>query len=355
MTYHTILWRKSRKLHFRIARQYELIAWIISIFVGGSINSIALKIFVIYYWENYGHLHPTIIQLVNYIPDLILPVSILFAIPILLSLALTKIVSESEKQIVPPLYLQIIAVTLFFLFGYYFGEIAVNLQMFLVFIGYIALVGETQDRIVKWSVGLSGHEDYLFAFSLKAKADLEAVKEIIMIEPIRNTLGLVDGFEKTNRGLIFRTRKSDRNQIVIELQEKKGEHSETFVNMVAFERRRYSIKSSEQLEEYAKSKIAYLKDVFSRSEYSIELKEVPDYSIRSLRNYIVDEEMAGISSRMTGISRLGWLKTSAFIFGMIIVIGLLFYQERPEALALLAMFLLYVATDLPSRLLSRRR
>lgn len=282
---------------------------------------------------------PTVYDLSSYIT---LPLILLYITPIFLSLVLTRM--NPEKRIVPPLYMQIIAVVWFLMLRFEKTEMTTLALLF----AYIYLASTTQDKIVTCLYGISTHRDDVYGYSLRLNTAPKKIRDILMNERFRRTIGLQKDFEETDRGIILKTHKNDIYQIFIQIES--DDENRALVNMVFFEKRKYNIKMTEDLIEFAQSKIAYIENVFSRDDYQLELqKESSLTHVQPLIDFVIDE-MHGISPHVVGKPFASYFKLTAFIFALLISIYFIFKWESIEGWAILAMILLYLAFELPDKL-----
>lgn len=318
------------------------------LYLGGSISGLALMRFTDYYFIVYRNLQeklietPTVYDLSSYI---MLPLILLYITPIFLSLVLTRI--NPEKRIIPPLYMQIIAVVWFLMLRFEKTEIITLALLF----AYIYLASPTQDKIATSLYGISTHRDDVYGYSLRLKTTPKKTRDILLNKRFRGTIGLQKDPEENDRGIILKSPKNDIYQIFIQLES--DSDNETLVNMVFFEKGKYNIKITEDLVEFTQSKIAYIENVFSRDDYQLELqKESSLTHVQPLIDFVIDE-MQGISPHIVGRPFASYFKLTAFIFALLISIYFIFEWESIEGWAILAMILLYLAFELPDKLRQR--
>ena len=209
--------------------------------MGGAINSVALQNFADAYYTVYLELssefqRPALFW--EILPHAALPLIIVLSAPILLSLILTKF--HPEKQIVPPLYLQILSFAWFLVYLYnrphYF-----NFGSLFVLSFYTALGGLLHDKI---AIGILGHvttKEDILVFSFKTETNVPQLQSILTMDKIRENLYLSKKTEKRNQSVLLRSPNDQQYQTVIELSET-PEKGKSLMNVAIFEKGRYALK-----------------------------------------------------------------------------------------------------------------
>jgi len=286
--------------------------WVIYIVLGGAINAVAIRSFgnwMISLPEKPDpQTLPTIyIQFFGYGLIVVL-------IPILLSFVLSRV--HPEKRIVPPLFMNILAVA-YLIFFAYFNVIPSNALVWEGLVGYAMLGGLFQDRVATYALGRTAPREKIFKYSCTVHADIHKTQKIILRRKYRKRLGapLVVEAEE-GESLKLKSYPRDRIQTILEIVE--GDKSdETTIHLAVFEKRAYDINFNEDVEEAGKAAIDYLEDIFFKRN-SIKIEPAPLTNADILVDYIVDE-MLGAVTRFQEMSMQR--RFSIIIAGIIIVVA----------------------------------
>jgi hypothetical protein len=315
------------------------VRWVVSLFLGASLNFVAIRLFqqwlqslfLTYYlfWIGLG--------------VATIPAILVFLTPIVLSLGLTRV--HPEKRLVPPLYIQLITLGMFLATADY----AASPYLSLLMIGlYVGLGGLTQDKIVLAITGRTVDRDSIVRRAFMIVGDPERIAQVLTKFPY---VGLDEMWDtKPNGAIVLRSPKDREYTTVVEITRgKQPNHS--FLSVAFYQRTRYYLRKTADLEEYARIRLAYIRDVFSRDEYRTEVYEAPDSIATPLLDSIIDEMQGLVTTHFERLSGLGWVKMVSFIGAVAIVGILLFYmKDYGSAITTVALILLYLAFELPSRL-----
>lgn len=284
--------------------------------LGGSIDAILIY--------NYGGAN-----LISLVVDLVNPnwrptiesigvIIAIFLLPIGLSF-LFNIIGD-EERLVPPLYMQIVAIALVVAFAYNqvnASNYVAYLLSFYVFGAYVAVGGTVQDRVVVSTVGRTCPRDQIVTECLRVIADADVVRHILGVKVVRDYLGLrIRVWETERGGWLFKSRNRLPIQSRIELV-RGSQSNETLVNFAVFERRRYEIRSTPDVVEAAKGDVAYVRDVLQRPEHSFQVIGAPQENAQALVSEVIDEYQ-GLSERMREMS----VKRMVALLGTIVFWGL---------------------------------
>jgi hypothetical protein len=312
-------------------REYETLRLLVLVFLGGSVNTMAIKGFSDFYSSysklaRYGQVSQQAwIELAAY-------GILVFVLPILLSLVYSI---GLEKRIAPPFYIQL--VTLALLIQLAFNDvIPYNFGTFYYLFMYAIVGGLVQDKIVVSTVGRVARRDDFSKFSLYVNADLPMLKRMLELPKYRDHVGLRKKPEETDRGFVFSSRSKYRIQTLLEL-ERGSLPNETFINLVAYERKPYSVRTTDDVEENTRALMAYLKDVLRRQKSSIDCKEELGESSATHTEFLVSlamDSLQGLSTRMRDMSVQKSLAIIAGIVSWSLAIGLFLFGRADFAFAM---------------------
>jgi len=268
------------------------------VFLGGAINFMAIQNFAVFY----SNLESINIEI---LPLFVFAVVLLLITPIILSLILTKY--HPEKQIVPPIYIQIVSLSLLFISLSIQPQFSDGGTLF-VRTFYAILGGFFQDGVAIGILGRTAHRDDLLIFSFDVNTDVLHLRSILTREKYRHNLNLGKKIEERNQNEILRSPKDSKYRTVIEMTETPPNVSH--VNIAVFERGSYAIKMTEKIEEFSHRQIAYFREILER--HSIQVNDAPLTEAESFLCSTLDE-MKGYSIQIERMSRYGWLKILAII------------------------------------------
>lgn len=339
---------KLRQVRSQFSRNYGLLRWIVYVFLGGSFDALTLELFINYLLPVSPLLsnmpYPPSTEETSALVVTVLLAILVFVVPIFLSILLTKL--KPEKQIVPPLYIQIVAYA--WILGFLLTLPSPTIISVVAVGYYIILGGIIQDAIVIAIVGSTARKKDMISFSLKIPANMEKVRDILLIDRFRKNLNLGKKAESDNGCLIIRSPRKGKYTTIARLERGSSEN-ETILNEVFFEIKDYYITLSEDLQEYAESRYIYLKQILSRKEYNIKPSDLPLTHAESLENFVLNE-MQGWSVYTERLSKMDWFKIGALLSAIAFSAYLFIIDYFTSAIAALIVVLLYLAFELPSRL-----
>jgi hypothetical protein len=134
------------------------------------------------------------------------------------------------KQIVPPLYMQLVA---FGLLAYYtmlhpIPDPAFALYVLLL---YAIGAGSLQDRVVLWTLGRYAPRDQIVPFCLRVAVDVDAIKNVLLTPKFRDNLGLRKKVVPIENG--YRLRGEDTVKVAAQL-ERGEQQNETYINLAFY-------------------------------------------------------------------------------------------------------------------------
>jgi hypothetical protein len=259
----------------------------------------------------------------------------IFVLPIGLSIYFDMI--GYEERLVPPFYMQIGAFVLIFTYVYNqinYSNLFPYLLSFYILGVYVIVGGLTQDRIAVSVLGRSCPGDQIVRKSFRVSSGPNNIRTILGAKHIRDHLSLRLKVWRTERGLIFKSRRRVTTRTAIEIVPS-GEPNESFVNFAFFERTRYELQRTPDVEEEARGVTAYFKDVLHRPENAIAVDDAPEENAEFLVTTVIDEYQ-GFSDRMREAS----LQKMVALIGTLIFWGLtgvfVWISQVQAALATLA-------------------
>lgn len=135
----------------------------------------------------------------------------------------------------------------------------------------------------------------------------------------------------------------------MELKSDPSDSGKTIINLVFFFKERYSIELTTDVEETARMRALYLKEVLI-TDYMIDVEDRSSVFAHSLLKD-GEDEIKGISKKFEKIPRAGWYQTIAFSAGMTIaMIALAYVEQYAIAAALAVPFVGYLIFDIPRKL-----
>lgn len=191
---------------------------------------------------------------------------LILSLPIILTLIFSKF--NPDTQVVSPLNMQIITFSALLVILYIQNNLQVNS---LLISGFGTIVfGIVQDITVTSLVGQKADQNDIFTASFIADKELSELKSLLLSTTFRGNLGLDEKVEEIEQGFILRSPSGSQYQTVVMLKKGK-EESKTYVDLAVFEKGKYTLKSSDELKEFAKEHRAkYLKSILRRSSITCE-------------------------------------------------------------------------------------
>lgn len=339
------------------SNDHEPILWIILVFVAGAINSLFLHVPVFILVTQLYKMHTNQLQTPPiYDLSTLYQIPILFAICFFMSLIISCVSTKvfPSKMIVPPFFIQLITMGYFlFWLSLYYTNVLVLDTLFVWFsvLAFLVISGYFQDGMVIAIFGRSLKPEDMIQRSFITSDSLTSIENIIRKDIIRIRLNLDKKIELIPNGIMMRSNDT-KYQNVIELVTTSD--NKTMINIIYFEKGRYYFQNSDGLKEYMRDKIHYLQAVLFESEYKIKLESDSERNADSLVNTMIDEN-SGIPSKIGTISRTGKIKIFSFIGSVIGSALLITYGHLAEGVGSLAGILLFLAFELPSKFLPRRR
>ncbi|EGG41081.1 Hypothetical protein Nlim_1887 [Candidatus Nitrosarchaeum limnium SFB1] len=339
----------------RFGNYLESMRWVVFLFLGGALNTMAIltvanylkTINVVSTSTNPEAQFQIVITVIQFI---LLPI-FLFFIPIMLSIIFTKL--GADKILVPSMFIQIISLGWFLFYLPTTGLDSDKLIMYgQMMVYYTFFGGIAQDQLSFKLVGIPARREDLEKFSLKVYAEREKIVRLLLSERYKNNIRLSEKIEKHNDNLILRSVKRGKMRITIELQESLDDES-IIVNVVMFQKGYYYLKSSEELKGFAETYQNNIESILRSQKPEIKFKTNPIEFTESLE-FLVLREFEGVLSQLE-ITWRGWFKTIMFIASLIAVgVFYFFFKDGTNALITLVLICLYLAFELPHKLLKKR-
>jgi hypothetical protein len=276
---------------------YPALLWATFVFLGGAIDAVVIKNYASWLFQISDFLEKSNTELWQYPQGVLLIIvlgAVAFFVPILFSLLFTR--WHSERKIVPPFYMHLIAFGLLLFFVYNAPTSDNFIVMYIL--GFYVVVGWMfQDDIVTGTLGKAALADDIIQYSLKAHSGIIRVQEILMTKSVRRNSGLRRTVKHVGETLKLRTLKNNPIQCIVELKEG-TQPNETVVNMATYEEKDYSIEKTENAFEFARGKVLYLKDVFARNK--IQVDECSPDDAKPLVDFVLDKKQGAIT-RLQGM------------------------------------------------------
>jgi hypothetical protein len=306
---------------------YSLLQWVVYVFLGGAINAVVIRNFVD--WYKWAMIRFEAIQIA---PQFIVYGIFVFLTPLIISWFFSR--RHPEKRIVPPLYMQGIAFGLLLFFVY--NALVTDFQTYYFIAMYAFSAGIIQDGIMGYFLGKNALSEDIIRHSFAVHSDVARVQEIVMSKQFRTLLGLKRIVKEKGETLKLRSSRKPYWQIVLEVKET-GEKGETIVNLAVYDERRYNIEHVEKTDdvyEYAMSKIGYIKDYFMR-RHSLQVDNAPMDNAESLVSYVLDD-LQGTLTRFQEMTRRKQLSIIAMLVFVLASVGLFAFDRIDAGLATLA-------------------
>ena len=329
----------------RFSNNFELVRWVTYVFIGGAVYASIWQVYADFLFgipQIFGGPLPAPLGLITIF---VLPSVLIFVVPLFLSIILTR--SKPEKQLVPPLYINLVAFAWFMGFALirYTADIIVAFALF----GIVGFFGGTLlNRVAIYLLGIAVNPDDFESYSFTVQTDFKTVQSMIEIEKYRENIGIIRSEldeEKSVLTLIGR----GAYHFVLEVGSNAPSVS-CAINAAFYDRADWYVKpKSEGLKESVEAVASYLKSIFERNQINIidvGSKETPGTQL--LVRSIMDE-MEGVIPRYRQVSRIGWLKIGALI-GAVIFIGVsaFIFRDLPTSIGSFIVLLLYVVFELRS-------
>jgi hypothetical protein len=307
-----IIQERMRNIIKRIASikshpsDYPEFLWLIFVFIGGAINSVALRQFG--YWViSFGR----IISIETLVIAIISGIFI-FMIPLILSWFLSR--NHPKNRFVPPLFVEAVSfgLLMFFTFNQFPQDF-----LYVYTLGLYAFVaGKIQDAIMIHSLGKEANSTNIIRYSIKVHADIDRAKEIVLSSQFRSLFKLQKKNEKEGETFKLRTLKNLDWQILIELKKPEND-GQAIINFAFFDEGAYNLKQIQKTDdsyEYAISKIEHLRKYLQR-HYSIKSETAPIENTESLVNYI----LRSFEGRLSHFHEMATQKRLSIILSFILI------------------------------------
>jgi len=285
---------------------------------------------------------------------IIAPVILIFVAPIFISIALTVI--QPEKQIVPPLYLQMVQ------FGWYLGFVYVrNNPTFttgVILDLYYALIGGLiQEMVAIKILGVSANPRDMLPLSFHVNSNPRRVRDILSTLTFRQRLKLRESveIEDGDEYCLFPPMRRADYPFVLELS-KTEDPQETAIHLAFFRKNHYYVAPvDDDLKEFARSTIVILKDILGRTPNGLRLDDGDPNEATSLVNWTVDR-LDGLLPQFGRLSSIGWLKMVSFVAAIILtIVTAVVLKSYDSAIGLAALISLYLAFELERNLRRTKR
>jgi hypothetical protein len=319
-----------------LAQEYDIIAWVIRIFIGGAIETLFINALVNFSVPHFIFLDKGNQIITNLHPDQFPAFAFLIAIvvisPFLLSLCLTK--RHPELRIVPSFYIALMGILLSIILN--FSLIDANNFIIPVFSLYFPFFCLFEDRLVTSLLGIGANRDYIYFEHRKVYANIEDVKKRLTKSEIRNGLFLSPRIEgDAEQGYLLRSRGLGGfygiNTRIKLSKSKESPNDRTDVKVVYFEKGQYNLRMSARFIEEMHKTSAYLSDVFYKHEPSLGFEVVVDYLDKNKSDEFVDsivDETFGYYSASKRLTMIDWVRIIALI-SFLVATPILFVIELP--------------------------
>jgi hypothetical protein len=352
--------RAYRGLRSFLSQQYELVRWVVFVFLGGSINSLAVQLYGNYFSVAYEYasvplVYYTAQQLAFGIVQFLLFTGLLFITPILLSLSLTRLMPT--RQVVPPFYIQLI--TLGLLYGVTYSRFGASVITFLtLYVGtfYSIFAGLIQDGIVARLMGKGVLREDIIPFTIVAESDMTSLAKVLSRKECANWLDINPNYTETKGTILFLPDEYAGRHTSIKLSPIPNETDKTKMDICIWREGRYDFQRDANLEEAARRGMAYLRDILTyprpdEDRNSIKFSEIEPHKATDFVEAIMDES-GGVIVHTEQISVIGWIQLAIFAgmvsasFGLLVIGGTEFTLAGVGALVSIGV---YVVFSLPSR------
>jgi hypothetical protein len=280
-----------------LAENYDIIAWQLRIFIGGTFNMAFIYIFLAYFASN---ISPTG-QLISLSTSYWAPFAVLFILvvfsPFLMSLILSK--TYPNIQIVSPFWLALVSFVEILITGIGVGSLPNLGTLILVDLLYLA-TGYVEDGLTPKLLGIAVEKEQIYFEHLHIIAYIDDVLKQLTIPVIKNRLRLSNVIEgDATQGYILKTRKKRGENCAYKLSLARNEENKkaTELKIVYFEKGRYVLTSSPDFLEWMREISDYLQDVLSRPDRDLHFAVTP---IVRLTNQAQDSLIDSVMSDMEG-------------------------------------------------------
>jgi len=266
-------------------------------------------------------------------------------VPLFLSIILTR--SKPEKQLVPPLYINLVAFAWFMGFSLirYTSEVIVAFALF----GIVGFFGGTLlNKVAIYLLGIAVNPSDFESYSLILETDFRTIQSMMETEKYSENIGVIRSELDEEKSILTLIGRSGYH-FVLEVVSN-APLVGCSINAIFYDRTDWYVKpKSEGLKESVEAVASYLKSIFERNRINIIDASSKETSGTKLLVRSIMDEMEGIIPRYREVSRVGWLKIGAFI-GAVIFIGVsaFVFHDLPTSIGSFVVLLLYVVFELRS-------
>jgi len=306
-----------------VTENYDIISWVLCIFLGGTINIGVLNAFYSYV---------TALSLpakTILISEIILGGLIVIAItlPLILSLILTAI--QPEFRIIPPFFITIISWVWLFVLWVNQSNASTMIPL-TFFIGtFYVTMGYFEDWGTTKILGKAIERENIYFEHLLVYAEINDVKNRLITPEIRRTLHISETVEgKSADCYLLKTRNvfTFKNDII--LAKNKESPELTDLKIVYYEVERYSLRVSKDFVEDAHMISGYVRDVFTNHVPNIGVEVVASFG-NTVNDPSIDrviDDMRGFYARSKQFSnadrfKIGLLTIVLILTGILFIIG----------------------------------
>ncbi len=331
-------------------------------FLGGSINALDTQLYGAYlrsvtaFALSSQVYSLTTLQIAIGIAQFLFTFGIFFISPIILSFALTRVMPS--RQIVPPLYLQLITLGYFLNLTFFQNGVSLTTFFTLYLLGFYTLFGGlSQDSVIVRLMGKGVLRDDIIRTSLLVDYDMETLRRVLGRREFANRLDINPNNYETKKGVVFPPEEYRGWNTTIELTNLGvPTKNHTILSICSWHEGRYDFHRDISSEEYASERVAYLIDLLIHPRKDEDRK--PSNPIATSQdeaddfiNSIVDEA-GGLVVHTERISTIGWLQIIGLLtmvsasFALIIIGGVEPLLAGVGALVSIGVYLVFA---LPSR------
>jgi hypothetical protein len=320
-----------------MSEEYDLISWVIRIFIGAAFNIVFIAGWINLYWSsgqivdgtiNFSATPLSTIALI-WILGIILVLS-----PLLASLALSK---KQPLRIVPPFYVAV--VTFGFIIAIWGITSSSNFILSVLVGGMFAVVGLIEDVAATTILGIASDRANIYFEQLTVYADIDDVKARLTVPEIKDGLFLSDKIDgDSEKGYTFKT--THENYLFshkITLTKSKEEAATTILKIVYFDVGKYNLTSSPAFIEEATKISLYLKEILGNRKPNIMFARDVGFTNEaqdSLIDCIIDDNR-GYYVKSKRFTKLDRFRIGA-IFLIAVIAIILFAVEQTTYGALIA-------------------
>jgi hypothetical protein len=312
-----------------MSEEYDLISWVIRIFIGGAFNIVFIAGWLNLYW-NSGHVVNGTIDfsgasLTNIVLLWILAAIIGFS-PLLASLALSK---KEPLRIVPPFYVAV--VTFGFIIAIWGITSSSNFVLSVMTGGMFAFAGLIEDVAAITILGITSDRANIYFEQLTVYADIDDVKARLTVPEIKDGLFLSDKIEgDSEKGYLFKnTYENYSFSHEISLTKSKEEPETTILKIVYFYVGKYNLTNSPAFIEEATKISLYLREILSNRKPNIMFARDIGFTNNvqdSLIDKIIDDNR-GYYVKSKRFTKLDWFRISAIVLIAVVAMILFAVEE----------------------------